>query len=298
MLHRLARSANIPLIKLCAMNHSEIRNHRLFNQKIIDTDLETSHEIVCWMGAMQAQEYAMAKWAIGLRSKGLSNSDVENAFNSGQILRTHFLRPTWHFVSPADIRWMLELTAPRVQQINSFMYRKMNYELAFLNKTNEILAKALEGKKYLTRTELQEILKQKNVLADGVGLSCIMMYAELERVICSGPRKGKQFTYALLDERVPPVKPLTRQEALRELSIRYFTSRGPATLKDFATWSGLSMKDVKEGANLLTSNFARKTIDSQEFIFPENEIKFKKRQPTFLMQIMTNSGWATKTALP
>jgi len=276
------------------MNHVEIRNHRLTNQRIVDTDFKTPSEVVSWMGAMQAQEYAMAKWAIGLRAKGLTDSCVEKAFNDGEILRTHFLRPTWHFVSPSDIRWMLELTAPRVQQINSFMYRKMNYDYAFLNKTNDILAKALEGNQYLTRPELQETLKQNKILAEGVGLSCIMMYAELERVICSGPRKGKQFSYALLDERVPETKSLTREESLRELSNRYFTSRGPATVKDFATWSGLTVKDAKAGANSLPDEFIRKIIDNQEFIFLKEEKIFKRNQPAFLMPDYDEYGMGYK----
>ena len=276
------------------MNHTEIRNHRLFNQRIIDSDFKNSLEVVSCMGAMQAQEYAMAKWAIGLRAKGLADSDIEKAFNNGEILRTHLLRPTWHFVAPADIRWILELTAPRVQQVNSFMYRKMNLDNIFLNKTNDILAKSLEGEKYLTRTELQKILKQKEILADGVALSCIMMYAELERVICSGPRKGKQFTYALLDERVPPVKVLTREEALHELSKRYFSSRSPATLKDFVTWSGLTMKDAREGVNSLSNDFIRRIIENQEFIFLNQEKIFKKNQPTFLMPDYDEYGMGYK----
>ena len=277
------------------MTNAEIRSQRQHNQRIIDTDFKTPLEIVSWMGAMQAQEYAMAKWAIGLRSNGLSNSDIEASFNKGEILRTHLLRPTWHFVAPADIRWMLALTAPRVHQVNSYMYRKMGYDNDFFNKTNDILGKALEGEKHLTRTELQQLLKHKNIHADGVGLSCIMMHAELDGIICSGPRKGKQFTYALLDERVPAMTTITRQEALFELSLRYFTSRSPATLQDFVTWSGLTMKDARKGAALLPDYFLKKMIDSQEYIFYPNKESYPDiLQPTFLMPDYDEYGMGYK----
>lgn len=277
------------------MTNAEIRGQRQLNQRIIDTDLKTPLEVVSWMGAMQAQEYAMAKWAIGLRSDGLSDSDIETVFNNGEILRTHILRPTWHFVAPANIRWMLELTAPRVHQVNSYMYRKMNYDSAFLNKTNDMLAKALEGKNHLTRTELQEILLQNEIHADGVGLSCIMMHAELDGIICSGPRKGKQFTYALLDERVPAVASITRQEALYKLSLCYFTSRSPATLQDFVTWSGLTMKDAREGVASLPDFFVKEVIDNQEYkILPNKKSNPDKLQPTFLMPDYDEYGMGYK----
>ena len=277
------------------MTNAEIRIQRQYNQRIIDTDFKTPLETVSWMGAIQAQEYAMAKWAIGLRSDGLSDSDIEASFNKGEILRTHLLRPTWHFVAPADIRWMLALTAPRVHQVNSYMYRKMGYDSAFFYKTNDILGKALEGEKHLTRTELQELLQYENIHADGVGLSCIMMHAELDGIICSGPRKGKQFTYALLDERVPAVATITRQEALFELSLRYFTSRSPATLQDFVTWSGLTMKDARKGAALLPDYFLKKMIDSQEYIFYPNKESYPDiLQPTFLMPDYDEYGMGYK----
>ena len=277
------------------MTHDNIRNYRLYNQQITAHHFANPQEVVGWMGAMQAQEYAMAKWAIGLRLNDVFDQEIEQALNSGHILRTHLLRPTWHFVSPANIRWLLKLTGPRVQQINAFWYRKLNYDSYFLTKTNDILANALEGKKYLTRTELQEILKQNNIHADGVALSCIMMHAELDGIICSGPRKGKQFTYALLEERVPKVNQLTRQEALYELCRLYYTSRGPASLKDFMTWSGLTMKDAREGAGSLSCDFKRETIDGQEFIFlPNDMLDLKKPQPTFLMPDYDEYGMSYK----
>jgi hypothetical protein len=215
------------------MTISEIVKSRLINQQIAETKFRNPKEIVAWMAAMQAQEYAMAKWAIGLRLPGLKNADIENAFNEGSILRTHLMRPTWHFVTPEDIRWMLMLTAPRVNAANAYSYRKFELDIEILKRCNDTIIKALQGGKQLTRATLKAALEQERIFADGLRLSYIMMHAELDGIICSGVRQGKQFTYALLDERVPPAKVLERDEALAELTLRYFTSRGPATVKDF-----------------------------------------------------------------
>ncbi len=227
------------------MKKADIIHSRLLNQQIANSYFQQPGELVEWMGAMQAQEYAMAKWAIGLRIPGSTDAMVESAFNKGGILRTHLLRPTWHFVSPTDIRWMLALSAPRINAIGAYMYRQLKLDNAIFRRSAAVLLKTLEGGKYLTRTELQEALKQKKIIADGLRLGYIMMHAELEGLICSGPRQGKQFTYALLEERVPPVPALTRDESLALLAKKYFSSRGPATTIDFATWSGLTITDSK-----------------------------------------------------
>ena len=266
------------------MTNADIINYRLFNQRLTETKFTKPQEIVSWLGAVQAQEYAMSKWAIGLRLKDVCDADVEQAFNSGQILRTHLMRPTWHFVSPADIRWLLALTAPRVHAFNAYQYRKEGLDSHTFNKCNDIMVKALEGSKYLTRPALQEILKQNGIVAEGIALSCIMMQAELDGIICSGPRQGKQFTYALLDERVLPTKPFNKEEALAELSLRYFTSRAPATVQDFVWWSGLTNKEAKAGIATLPAEFVHKVFDGQEYIFaPINFTNLSPLRPSFLM---------------
>lgn len=277
------------------MNANDIIRYRLFNQQIAETKFRKPAEIVSWLVAMQAQEYAMTKWAIGLRLPGTTDETIEKAFADGLILRTHLMRPTWHFVTPKDIRWLLKLTAPRVEAFNSFTYRQEKLDTTIFKRSNKIIAKALEGGKQLTRAELQEALKQKKIIASGVSLSCLMMKAELEGIICSGARKGKQFTYALLEERVPSAKPLTKTEALAELSTRYFTSRGPATVKDFATWSGLSVTEAKEGAAMLPSRFMHERINEQDYIFEPNSFKTNgKIQTSFLMPDYDEYGMGYK----
>ena len=276
------------------MNTTDIIPHRLLNQQIAKPAFTKPAEVVSWMVAMQAQEYAMAKWAIGLRMSAATDEIIEKAFNKGEILRTHVMRPTWHFVTPKDIRWLLQLTAPRVEAINAFTYRQQQLDGKIFKRSNDIITKALEGGKHLMRTELQAILKQKKIIADGIRLSCLMMKAELEGIICSGPRKGNQHTYALLDERARTVKAISSQEALYQFAHRYFTSRGPATAKDFANWSGLSITTAKEGAAMLSRKFEREMIDGQEYIFLPMGTGTGKIQSSFLMPDYDEYGMSYK----
>ena len=220
---------------------------RLHNQQLVDSSRRKPVQVVSWLCGMQAQDYPAAKWAIGLRAPSCHDGDVEQAFNDGAILRTHVLRPTWHFVAPADIRWMLALTAPRLHSTNAYVYRQVGLDAKLLAKSCAMIHRALEGGKTLTRAELGQHLKRARIPADGLKLAYLMMHAELEAVICSGPRRGTQFTYALLDERAPATKTKTktREEALAELAKRYFASHGPATVRDFSWWSGLPRRDAQ-----------------------------------------------------
>lgn len=265
------------------MTLSDIAQHRMINQQIASTPFHQPQEMVAWLGAVQAQEYALSKWAIGLRLKGSTDSDIETAFTNGDILRTHLLRPTWHFVTPADIRWLLILTAPRVNGVNAFMYRKMELDHKIFNRANDTFAKELQGGNQLTREVLGSALKRRKIIADGVRLSCIMMRAELDGIICSGARLGKQFTYALLDERVPPRSTLTTDEALAELTKRYFNSHGPATLKDFATWSGLTGTQVKKGIAMVRTHFLSEKVSDEVCYFPSLDQPNKKTSDTAVL---------------
>ena len=253
------------------MTHSAIARQRFFNQHIARAKFERPDEVVAWLGAMQGQEYAMAKWAIAQRMQETTESVIERAFADGALLRTHLLRPTWHLVTPADIRWVLALTAPRVHGVNGHMYRKLGMDDAFFKRSNTALIKALQGGRQLTRVELASALQQAGIDTAGeLRMGYILMRAELEGIICSGARRGKQFTYALLEERVPQVKKMDRDEALVELVRRYFTSRGPATMKDFVTWSGLTMADVKRSIEMLEPKLKHEVIDGQTYWFAES----------------------------
>jgi hypothetical protein len=233
------------------MNTSDVLAQRLHNQKLSSSNFTKPVEVVRWLGAVQAQDYAAAKWALGLRMSAATDAVIEQAFNEGDILRTHVMRPTWHFVAPEDIRWLLELTAPRVNIKAGPNYRKLELDAALFKRTNKILTNALKGGKHLTRSELQKLLNNGRIDAhDPIRLAHIFLRAELDAVVCSGPRIGKQFTYVLLDERVPETKTLSRDESLAKLTLRYFTSHGPATIHDFVWWSGLTVADAQYGIDL------------------------------------------------
>jgi hypothetical protein len=261
------------------MDFSDIARHRMNNQGLIAPTIDNPMDVVAWQGAVQAQEYAFAKWAVAQRTTGMSDVEMEQAFTDGTILRTHVMRPTWHFVAPADIRWMLALTAPRVNTVVGTYYRAHELDDAIFHHSNDTLTKALEGGKHLTRKELALALQQAGIVTDGLRLGFLVMRAELDGVICSGPRRGKQFTYALLEERVPPAKTLARDEAVAELTKRYFQSHGPALIKDFVWWSGLTVADAKAGIEMLKSQLQHEIIKGQSYWTPISPPPAKQTGP-------------------
>jgi hypothetical protein len=191
---------------------------------------------------------------------------IEQAMTEGSIIRTHILRPTWHFVAPEDLRWMLELTGPRVKALMATYDRKLGLTDAVYQKSRKVIIRALEGGKHLTRTELGAAMSRAGLNAAGTQrLAHLVMRAELDAVICSGPRRGKQFTYALVDERVPATAMLPRDQALFELTKRYFASRGPATVQDYSWWSGLTIGDVRLGIELAKDELELLTLDDKKF---------------------------------
>lgn len=266
------------------MTNTDIITSRLINQQIAATTFTKPEEIVSWLVAMQAQEYAMSKWSIGLRLPGINDATVEKAFNDGAILRTHLMRPTWHFVTPADIRWLLVLTAPRVHAVNAYWYKKFELDITVFKRCNDMLVTLLAGGKQITRAAIKSALERISIFADGLRFGYLLMQAELDGIICSGPRQGKQFTYALLDERVPCFPVLSYEQALSSLTARYFASRGPATVQDFAWWSGLSTKDATAGVAMLTTDFMHEKVNGHEYFFLPTDLKrTNKMLMTFLM---------------
>jgi len=244
----------------------DIAQARLSNQLLDSRKMRTPGEVVEWLGAVQAQDFAAAKWGLGLRLLRGTDAEVEKAYNAGEILRTHAMRPTWHFLAPQDIRAVLALTAPRVQAGNAAMHRRLELDGKFLSRCHRVLAEALRDEQHLTRTELASRLAAKGIAAKGQRLAYILMNAEFEALICSGPRKGKQFTYALLEERVPKTNALSSEEALAQWTLRYFQSHGPAQPKDFAWWSGLTLQEAQRGVEMAKGRLLRDTIDGKTFL--------------------------------
>lgn len=253
------------------MTDLDIARQRLANQRLSGAKFDKPDDIVRWLGAVQSQDYAGAKWALGLRLNGASEAVLDQAFNEGAFLRTHVMRPTWHFVAPEDIRWLLALTAPRVHALSAYYYRQLELDDAFFARCDEVLVGALQGGKHLMRTELIEAFDQAGIVTkELLRFNFIMIHAELEGLVCSGARRGKQQTYALLDERVPPGRSFTRDEALAELTRRYFTSHGPAALKDFAWWSGLTVADAKAGVEMVKAQLCAEEIDGAIYWFGDS----------------------------
>lgn len=253
-----------------------IAQQRLHNQGIINTTFTKPSEVVAHLGAMQAQDYPMSKWAVGLRLPHATDENIEQAINEGSIVRTHILRPTWHLVAAQDIRWMLTLTAPHVHQLVAYMYRQLELSGALLSRTDTIIAKALEGNNHLTRAELMTELDKEGINTSDLRSAHLMFHAELNGVVCSGAMRGKQMTYALLDERVSPTPTLTREEALAELAKRYFVSHGPATLQDFVWWSGLKVSDARTGLEMIKSVLISEKIDDQLYWFSSHTPSFSQ----------------------
>jgi hypothetical protein len=249
------------------LSQLDLLRQRLANQHLSRPQFDQPVDMVARLGAVQAQDYAAAKWALGMRLTGATDASLDQAFNEGAILRTHVMRPTWHFVAPADIRWLLALTAPRVKPLLAAYDRQLHIDAALLKRSRDVFTTALQGGRQLTRAELEQALQAAGIKQSGQDLGHFVMHAELEALICSGPRRGKQFTYMLLEERVPPAPTLTRDEALRELTQRYFTSHGPAQVQDFVWWSGLTAADAKNGLALAGDRLAHMASADQDFWF-------------------------------
>lgn len=232
------------------MSATNIAHLRMLNQQITVTNLSTPRELLNWMGAMQAQDFNQAKWAVGLRLPNVTEKQIEEAFKRGEILRTHLMRPTWHFVSPDDIYWILELTAKQIKSAMKARNRQLELTEEVFRKSQEVMINVLEGNRSLTREELGVCLNNAGIKTADQRLPHILMEAEIDRIICSCGIKEKKQTYALLSERVPVKNSLTKDESLALLARKYFTSHGPATLADFVWWSGLPVSEARKALAL------------------------------------------------
>lgn len=259
---------------------SRIASHRLQGEPFGSAEAVVAH-----YGAVQAQDFSAAEWSVSLRMRDVSKADIDAAFNDGKILRTHVLRPTWHFVLPEDIGWMTTLTAPRIKQAMAYYNRRLELDDKFFGKTHRIITEALAREHFLTRSELAASLARNGIAANGQRLGHIVMQAEIDGLICSGPLYGKQFTYSLIAERSSYAKNLSRDESLALLARRYFTSHGPATLQDFAWWSGLSAEDAKKAAASIRDEFHCETVASKEFLFKEGPKAKAYIPPVLLLSV-------------
>jgi hypothetical protein len=253
------------------MTHTHIALQRLANQQIARPTFAHPSEVVRWLGAVQAQDYLGALWAVGLRLGDATEQAVEQALAERTIVRTWPMRGTIHFVAPADVRWMQELLTPRVVRGTKSRHAQLGLDEQIIATSADVVAKALQGGRQLTRNALYELLEQAGIATDNSrGLHILGRLAH-DQLLCFGARAGKQPTFALLDEWAPGARSLPRDEALATLAQRYFASHGPATLQDFIWWAGLTVTEARAGLQTAASTLGREAIGGQEYYYAQDQ---------------------------
>jgi hypothetical protein len=236
---------------------------RLENHRITQGKFKHASQVVSWFGAMQAQDYASVKWAVGLRCAQTTDTLVEEEIAKQAIVRTWLMRGTLQIVAAPDIHWMLALLSPRIVAARARRYQQLGLDDATLARNRELLIRELEGGNRLTRKEVMFTLEQAGISTRGQRGYHILGHAALEGVICFGPNQGKEQTFVLLRDWVPSSQKMKSDEALAELARRYFQSHGPATLKDFVGWSGLRLTVARKALELVKDEFQQETIAGQ-----------------------------------
>lgn len=256
----------------------DIAHYRLMNQQVTRSAFTEPGALVAWMGCMQAEEYTSAKWAIGNRIPHITDAVIEKSFNEGQFFRAQVLRPAWHFVAPADIGWMLELSSQRIKAFYRALHNKLDITGSDLKKSKTIITKALSEKDRMSRGELLQLCRQAKIRTDEIRINFLIMDAELDGLIVSGGRRGNEFEYALLKA----TDKMEKEAAIAELTRRYFISRGPATLPDFVWWSGLELAEAKIGLELNKAQLQHAVINGQAYWFFETPAELTPQQVSLL----------------
>ena len=247
------------------MTNTDIVSQRLVNQRIDGEKLEKPEEVVSWLGAIQAQDYLQSLWAVGLRLKSATLADIEQAISDGRIVRTWPMRGTLHFVPPEDARWMLKLSASRMLAKDGRRLKQLGLDEEIMERCKELFHDALKGNRKLTRPDMMKLLDEAGISTEKQRGYHILWYASQDGVICPGPMQDKQQTFVLLDEWVPNSRDLSREESLAELAARYLTSHGPATVHDFAWWSGLTVTEARSGLEATWPGLTSEKIDGKEY---------------------------------
>lgn len=281
------------------MTQSDFKYLRLHNQLISQQPHVNADDVVATLGAMQAQDYAAAKWAVGLRLPNATDDGIESAISRKVIVRTWALRGTLHFLATKDIHWLLSLIAPRLNTLHASHYKRLELDKAVLSKSFSTIENALRSGKQLTRTELAVILNKKGIATNDLRLNFILLRASLDRLICFGERKGKQFTHALLNEWVPPAKAPKKEESLAMLAERYLAGHAPATLKDFVWWSGFTLAEAKAAFEAVSDKYEERTIGGKIYWLPRKMPEFKKKPTLYLLPAFDEylMGYADRTTV-
>ena len=229
------------------MNLRDIARWRLHTQRLCGRRYASPTDAVGGLLGVQAENYGQTLWALAERTVDTSSAQLQRLFDAGAILRTHVLRPTWHFALRDDIRWLVEFTAPRLRRSWSQLVRALDLDTATIERSLGVITGALDGGTHLTRPALAEHLTAAGLPGDGARVGALLSHAELSAAVCSGVMQGNQQTFALLDERAPAARRLDRDEARAEIVVRYFRGHGPATERDLAYWATMTLTDVRAG---------------------------------------------------
>lgn len=252
------------------MEAKEILQLRLQNLQLSSSTIFKVDELIAWLGGIQAQDYLAAKWAMGSRLTHVSDADIEESIIQKKLVRTWPMRSTLHFVSPEDIRWMMDLMGPKIISNNKSRYLQLQLDDNTLKESQNIIYNSLQGGKHLSRKQIAEALATHNIVTDTIRLSHILVRAGLQKLICFGIKQGSEQTYTLLDEWLPNYKTLDRKSALYKLTQQYFYSHGPASLQDYIWWSGLSVSDAKEGFNGIRTLLDETVFNGKEYYYSKN----------------------------
>lgn len=283
----------------------DIARWRLRTQLLVSPGAVSAREAVGSLLAVQAENPSQAAWAVASRTSNPDQADLAALLDGGAVLRTHVLRPTWHFVRAEDVGWLLDLTGPRVRRVTGQQLRDSHgLDERSIGRAVAAVMEALASQGQLTRGQLADELRERGTGGSGQMLMILLAHAELEGLICSGPVADGEHTYALMDERVPAARRLGRAEALAELALRYFTGHGPATERDLAYWATLTLTDVRAGLQLVGDQLGSFQHDGRTFWHPPGEPPSGPQRPAaHLLQILDetyrgyqDSRWVLDTA--
>jgi hypothetical protein len=261
------------------MDHATVLAQRLATQRLSSAPLPRAADAVRLLTCVQSQERDHAFFSLAMRSRKDRYAAVQREFDAGAFVRTHILRPTWHFVAPEDLRWILALTSPRVLSSMGARHRQLGLDdTRRLGDGFELLAKLLQDKHFLTRPELGEAFVERgSPIRPGEQLGHLLIVAEMRGLVCSGPMKGVHHSYALVDEVIAPTPERSRDEAVVELVRRFFSGHGPASVKDFTRWATLTVSDTKAALAQLGDHLEEVEISGIPHWFDPAEVR--RRSP-------------------
>jgi hypothetical protein len=241
----------------------DVLRARLATQRLSGPAAASPVQVVRELLCVQAQDAPLAQAMIALRCQA-GEADVRAAIGRGEIVRTHVLRPTWHYVAADDLRWLLALTSPKVESGMAARHRQLGLDEPLIVRGLDAIANALAGHSYADRRHLGTILADAGVLTAGQPLfgqqvGHLLMLAELRALICSAPSALAAHRYALVDEVVPVTADRDRGQAIDEIVGRFVAGHGPVALSDLVRWAKVTLAEARTAVDRLAAQV--RTID-------------------------------------